>query len=35
MKKELSHDGVHPYADTYLMMEALVKPVIDKQLKKK
>ena len=35
MKKELSNDGVHPYADTYLMMEALVKPVIDKQLKKK
>jgi lysophospholipase L1-like esterase len=35
MKAELSHDGVHPYPDTYLLMEAMVKPVIDKQLKKK
>ena len=35
MKPELSHDGVHPYPDTYLLMEAMVKPVIDKQLKKK
>ena len=35
MKDELSKDGVHPYPDAYLIMEALVKPVIDKQLKKK
>jgi len=35
MKAELSNDGVHPYPDAYLIMEALVKPVIDKQLKKK
>ncbi len=35
MKPELSKDGVHPYPDAYLIMEALVKPVIDKQLKKK
>lgn len=35
MKEGLSNDGVHPYPDTYLIMEALVKPVIDKQLKKK
>ena len=35
MKEGLSKDGVHPYPDTYLLMEALVKPVIDKQLKKK
>ena len=35
MKDGLSADGVHPYPDTYLLMEALVKPVIDKQLKKK
>lgn len=35
MKAELSKDGVHPYPDAYLIMESLVKPVIDKQLKKK
>lgn len=35
MKPELSKDGVHPYPDAYLIMESLVKPVIDKQLKKK
>lgn len=35
MKADLSKDGVHPYPDAYLVMEALVKPVIDKQLKKK
>lgn len=35
MKEGLSKDGVHPYPDAYLIMEALVKPVIDKQLKKK
>ena len=35
MKEGLSADGVHPYPDAYLLMEALVKPVIDKQLKKK
>lgn len=35
MKTELSKDGVHPYPDSYYIMEALVKPVIDKQLKKK
>lgn len=35
MKEDLSKDGVHPYPDAYLVMEALVKPVIDKQLKKK
>ena len=35
MKEGLSNDGVHPFPDTYLLMEALVKPVIDKQLKKK
>ncbi len=35
MKDELSKDGVHPYPDSYYIMEALVKPVIDKQLKKK
>jgi len=34
MKEGLSNDGVHPFPDTYLLMEALVKPVIDKQLKK-
>lgn len=35
MKTELSKDGVHPYPDAYFVMESLVKPVIDKQLKKK
>lgn len=35
MKKELSQDGVHPYPDTYFIMESLIKPIIDKQLKKK
>lgn len=35
MKEGLSDDGVHPFPDTYLIMEALIKPVIDKQLKKK
>lgn len=35
MKEGLSGDGVHPYPDTYKLMESLVKPIIDKQLKKK
>lgn len=35
MKEGLSNDGVHPFPDTYKMMEAIVKPYIDVQLKKK
>lgn len=35
MKEGLSSDGVHPYPDTYTIMEAIVKPFIDEQLKKK
>ena len=33
MKEGLSNDGVHPYPDTYTIMEAIVKPFIDEQFK--
>ena len=33
MKEGLSGDGVHPYDDTYFLMEKLVKNMIDEQLK--